>query len=58
MFMVPLKKQSKQRQREFHASKRGSWNGVCPVTRIVESKKVYDRNEKKRELRAARRGEG
>ncbi len=48
MVMIPLKKQSKRQQREYHALKRGLWHGVCPVTRTVESKKVYDRNRRKR----------
>lgn len=53
MVMVPLKKQSKKQQREFYSSRRGSWNGVCPVTRSVESRKNYDRNQAKREARSA-----
>ncbi len=44
MKMIPLEKQSKREQRKFHADKRGSWNGIKPTTRIVESRKVYDRN--------------
>ncbi len=44
MKMIPLEKQSKREQRKFHANKRGSWNGIKPTTRIVESRKVYDRN--------------
>ena len=46
---IPLTKQSKKQQRAFHAAKRGSWNGVSPVTRVVPSKKGYDRNRVKRE---------
>ena len=44
MKIVPLQKQSKKNQRKYHAKQRGSWNGVVPVTRIVKSKKEYDRN--------------
>lgn len=33
--MVPLSKQSKKERRKYYASKRGSWNGVSPVTRVV-----------------------
>ena len=44
MKMIPLEKQSKREQRKFQADKRGSWNGIKPITRIVESRKVYDRN--------------
>ncbi len=49
MVMVPLKKQSKRQQREYHTLKRGSWHGVCPITKTIESKKAYDRNRHKRE---------
>ena len=47
--MKPLGKQSKSRQREYYAAKRGSWNGVSPITRIVQSRRVYDRKRIKRE---------
>ena len=49
MKMTPLKKQNKREQRKFYSSKRGSWNGVSPITRIVQSRRVYDRNHIKRE---------
>ena len=48
---TPLKKQSKKNQRKFHAAKRGSWNGVSPITRVVQSKRIYDRNRTKQESR-------
>lgn len=51
MKVTPLKKQSKKNQRKFHAAKRGTWNGVSPVTRIVQSKRIYDRNRTKQESR-------
>lgn len=47
MKVTPLKKQSKKNQRKFHAAKRGSWNGVSPITRVVQSKRIYDRNRTK-----------
>lgn len=50
---TPLKKQSKRAQREHHALQRGSWNGVCPATRIMPNGKAYDRSKKKQELRKA-----
>lgn len=50
--MVPLNKQSKKQQRAYHAARRGSWNGVSPVTRTVPSKKVYDRRRTKLEKRS------
>lgn len=46
--MIPLKKQSKRAQREYHLSQRNSWGDVNPVTRTVESKKVYSRKKLKR----------
>ena len=46
---VPLKKQSKRAQKEYHSRKRGSWYGISPVTRSVPSGIVYDRNRMKRE---------
>lgn len=51
--MIPLKKQSKKNQREFHAMKRSSWM-LNPVTRTVESRKAYDRGREKRVCAAAR----
>ena len=46
---VPLKKQNKRAQKEYHSKKRGSWYGISPVTRSVPSGKVYDLNRMKRE---------
>ena len=45
MKVVPIKKQSKKAQRQFHLKQRGDWNGVNPTTRVVKSKKVYDRKK-------------
>lgn len=45
MKVVPLKKQSKKEQRKFHARNRRDWHGVNPTTRVVKSKKVYDRKK-------------
>ena len=41
--LVPLDKRSKKAQREYHAKQRGSWHGVNPITRAVQSRKTYDR---------------
>jgi len=49
---VPLNKQSKKAQREYHARQRGPWNGVNPVTKTVPSGKVYNRMKTKREARS------
>lgn len=49
--VVPLHKQSKKAQKEYHAKQRGSWYGISPVTRIVPNRRAYDRNRIKREDR-------
>lgn len=41
--LIPLKKQSKAAQKAHAAQQRGSWDGVKPTLRIVESKKRYSR---------------
>ena len=46
---VPLTKQTKKRQKAYHGARRNSWGSVRPVTRIVESRKAYDRTRSKRE---------
>ena len=48
MKYVPIEKRSKKAQKAYHAARRGSWNGVRPVTKTVESKKIYDRKRMKR----------
>lgn len=54
MKMIPLKKQSKKKQREHYAARRGTWDGLSPVTRVVKSKKIYDRRRLKEEDRRER----
>ncbi len=54
MKMIPLAKQSKKKQKQYHAQKRKTWDGISPVTRVVADKKKYDRN---REKQAARRAD-
>ena len=49
--MIPLAKQSKASKRKYHLARRGSWNGLSPVTRVAKSRKVYDRNKQKQALR-------
>ena len=44
---TPLEKQNKKSRRNFYAAKRGSWNGISPATRTVQSGKIYDRNRMK-----------
>ena len=52
--MIPLAKQSKKKQKQYHAQQRGTWGGVSPVTRVAPDRKKYDRS---REKQAARRAE-
>ena len=40
---IPYKKLSKKKKREIDSAKRGSWNGVNPVTRKVKNLKIYNR---------------
>ena len=35
---------------------RGDWNGIKPYTRVVQSKKVYDRKKTKQEARTRSHG--
>jgi len=42
---IPLTKQSKQKQKEYHASKRGSWGDINPVTRKPPNPKAYVRRK-------------
>ena len=51
--MIPLAKQSKASQRKYHLTKRGSWNGLSPVTRVAKSKNEYDRKLWKQAIREA-----
>ena len=55
MKMIPLAKQSKKKQKQYHAQQRGSWNGVSPVTRTEPDRKKYDRNREKQAARRAAR---
>jgi len=42
---TPYEKLPKKKQHELDQQKRGSWNGVNPVTRKPEDSKVYNRNK-------------
>ena len=53
---TPMAKRSKRAQRAYHAAKRGSWNGLSPVTRVVQSKNTYDLNLVKADARRANDG--
>lgn len=58
MKYIPLEKQSKRAQKAHHDRQRGSWNGVTPVTRVVPSRKAYDRNRVRQADRGIRSMEG
>ena len=49
--MTPLSKQSKKARKAFYASKRKTWNGLSPVTRVIKDRKKFDRNSVKRFLK-------
>lgn len=44
---ISLDKKSKREQREYHATQRRGWGSINPVTRKVESSKVYNRKKSK-----------
>ena len=48
MKYVPAEKRSKSARRELASSRRGSWNGVSPVSRIEPNPRAYDRLREKR----------
>lgn len=39
--LIPLDKRSKKAQREYYSKQRGSWYGVNPITRTVQSKRAH-----------------
>ena len=43
--LIPLKKMSKKAQKEHNRKKRTLWS-MSPITRRVESKKLYSRKRK------------
>ena len=47
--MVSVPKQTKRQQKEYYSKRRGSWGDVKPVTRIVKSKKIYNRKKIRQE---------
>lgn len=42
---IPYEKLSKKKKKELDAKRRGSWNGVNPVTKRTENKKAYNRKK-------------
>jgi len=44
---IPLEKQSKRKQKEYHAIQRRDWGNINPVTRKADNAKVYNRKKSK-----------
>ena len=44
---VPIEKQSKRKQKEFHSKQRRDWGDISPVTKAVQSAKLYNRKKSK-----------
>ena len=42
---IPYEKLSKKEQRKRNAQRRGSWQGIGPVTRRAENPKAYNRRK-------------
>ncbi len=51
--MIPLRKQTKRRQKEVHSRKRASWGDVLPVTRVMPDGRAYRRRDAKQAERKA-----
>ena len=45
---VPYEKLSKKQKREIDKAKRATWGEVIPVTKRVESAKIYNRKKHQR----------
>ena len=48
--MTPLEKQSKKSKKAYYAERRGSWNGLSPVTRVSPGGTEYDRRRERKAL--------
>ncbi|MDR2606644.1 MAG: hypothetical protein LBC38_05115, partial [Oscillospiraceae bacterium] len=46
---IPYEKLSKKARREQDARRRGSWNGLNPVTRVPANPKAYNRSKLKQQ---------
>lgn len=56
--LIPLSKMSKKARKAYNESKRGSWNGLNPITRTNAKSKGYNRAfEKQSAGRAVRDSE-
>ncbi|MCL2349925.1 MAG: hypothetical protein FWC67_00450 [Defluviitaleaceae bacterium] len=48
---VPLSKQSKRSQKEYHKNLRQDWGSISPVTKKAPNGKAYNRKKSKHQLR-------
>ena len=48
---IPLDKQSKKAQKEYHSRRRRTWGELNPVTKSVPSGKKYNRKKEKQAMR-------
>lgn len=55
--MKKIKTQQRKDLQMMIGAERRSWNGLNPVTRVVQSKKSYNRNREKRGLREIKESE-
>lgn len=46
---IPYEKMSKRERRNIDRQRRGSWGVISPVSRKVESKKLYNRKKAKQD---------
>jgi len=44
---VPIDKQSKRKQKEYHDAQRRGWGDISPITRAVPNAKLYNRKKSK-----------
>ena len=44
---ISYQKMSKKKQKEINKQKRGNWGDIKPITKVVPSKKIYNRKAKK-----------
>ena len=45
---IPKEKMAKREKHALDKAKRGTWEGIRPVTRAIENKKRYDRKKSPR----------
>ena len=44
---IPLNKQSKRKQKAYHAMQRRDWGSINPITKKAENGKAYNRKKSK-----------